>query len=138
MKATHPPATRTAVEPAELLHAAALYLKRHGWTQGEFFDLLSDQPFPPACAAGAITIAAYGRCIADSLFDLDDPANDDAIRAMRLFAGWLDGTYDPYETSAIDIIGDYNDHETRTVDEVVDALRTAADEYAARPVRAAQ
>jgi hypothetical protein len=40
---------------------AALYLTRYGWLQGDFFDLLADAAFPPACSLGAINICAHGR-----------------------------------------------------------------------------
>jgi hypothetical protein len=141
MQATHqPPTTDTSAartSPAELLRGAARYLRRHGWTQGEFFDLLTEQPFPPACTLGAISIAASGRCLADPFTTLDDPASDDAIRAARILAAYLDPDADPW-TSAIDIIGDWNDHDTRTLDDVIDALHTAADEYVVLPAGGAR
>jgi hypothetical protein len=139
MKATnHPPALdhEPGMSPADLLRGAAVYLQRYGWTQGEFFDLLADTdgPFPAACTSGAITTAAHGRCIATGICTLDgdqDPETIAAIRAMRVLAGWLDLEYtgNAYDTSAIDVIGDWNDHDGRTLDEVVECLADAADDW---------
>ena len=139
MKATHRPPTLdhdTGITPADLLRGAALYLTRHGWTQGQFFDLLADTdgPFPPACSSGAIITAACGRCLSDSVFadDQDDPDITAALRAMRAFADYLNGGYiplDEYPVSAIDIIGDWNDHDGRTLTEVIEALTDAADDW---------
>lgn len=139
MKATHTPPTTTAepgITPADLLHGAALYLTAHGWTQGQFFDLLADTdgPFPPACASGAIMTAATGRCLADGIYTLDGDDNPEtiaAIRAMRVFAGFLDLEYSPAVSpiSAIDVIGDWNDYDGRTLDEVVECLTDAANDW---------
>ena len=137
MKATHHPPTQARPTPAELLHGAARYLQAHGWTQGQFYDLTGGNPdaFPPACAAGAVTIAAYGRCIADGIHTLDEaasPEHDDAIRALRVLADFLDGGYTPTDVctpSSIDVIGDWNDHTGRTLDEVIDTLHAAADDW---------
>ncbi len=141
MKATHEPPTTPAgagTTPADLLRCAARYLQLHGWIQGQFFDLLCEQPFPPACALGAISIAASGRCIAQPLTDLDDESSDATIRATRALAAYLDPDYDPGYLSAIDIVGDWNDHTGRTLDDVLDALTTAADGYLLTPTRGAR
>ncbi|GAB1692785.1 hypothetical protein [Krasilnikovia sp. M28-CT-15] len=139
MKATHHPPTldhQPGTTPAVLLRGAAAYLTRHGWTQHQFFDLLADTcgPFPPACASGAIMTAAAGRCLAEGIgtLDPDDPEARTALTAMRVFADWLDGGYVPAEgfpASAIDVIGDWNDHDGRTLDEVVECLIMAADDW---------
>jgi hypothetical protein len=141
MKATHEhpdPAPDTRPTPAELLHGAARYLRLHGWTTGQFYDLTggNSDAFPPACTAGAITIAAYGRCIAAGICTLDEPEteHDDAMRAMRYLADYLDGGYAPNDgcnPSSIDVIGDWNDHTGRTLDEVVEALTDAANTWTA-------
>lgn len=144
MKATHTlPALDTdpAMSPAVLLRGAAIYLGTHGWTQHQFFDLLadSDGPFLPACASGAIMTAAHGHCPASGIaangmatIDAgDDQASDAAIRAMRVLAAWLDDDYasSAYDTSAIDVIGDWNDHDGRTRDEVIETLTDAANDW---------
>jgi hypothetical protein len=139
MKATHQPPTldhQPGTSPADLLRGAALYLTRHGWTQGQFFDLLADTdgPFMPACASGAIITAASGRCLPNGLLTDDDQHPDAlaAMRAMRVFADWIDGGYVPvdgFPASSIDVIGDWNDHDGRTLTEVIEALTDAADDW---------
>ncbi len=141
MKATHErpaPIADTRPTPAELLRGAATYLRLHGWTTGQFYDLTggTSDAFPPACAAGAITIAAYGRCIASGICTLDEPEPEhyDAMRAMRVLAEYLDGRPaedESFPPSSIDVIGDWNDHPGRTLDDVLDALNTAANDNAA-------
>ena len=143
MKATHPPTNLIglhleppdtadpALTPADLLRGAALYLWRHGWLQGDFFDLLDDQPFPRACTLGAINICAHGRPILGSDDTAEDDLTDAAIRAMRVLAAHLDPDYGQPDnpTSAIDIVSGWNDDDCRTLPDVVDALRDAADDY---------
>jgi hypothetical protein len=137
MKATHHPLTSdlgTGMTPAELLRGAALYLTRHGWLQGDFFDLLAEAAFPPACSLGAINICAHGRPILGSDDTAEDAHTDAAIRAIRMFAASLDPEYaatagTPYGTSAIDVVSDWNDHDGRTLDDVITALTDAADDW---------
>jgi hypothetical protein len=134
---TPTPEPEPAMTPAELLRGAALYLQHHGWTQQQFFDLTADTngPFPPACASGAIMTAATGRCLATGMLTLDGDENPETIavlRAMRVFADWIDGGYLPiegYPASSIDVIGDWNDFADRTLTEVIDALTDAANEW---------
>jgi hypothetical protein len=118
--------------PAVLLRGAALYLERHGWTKGEIFaNSDTERPFPAACTIGAINVTAHGRPVLSSTDGADDDLTDSAIRAMRVFAAWLDPDYDFgfNSTSAIDILGDWNDHDDRTAQEVIEALRDAANEW---------
>lgn len=125
-------ATDDAMTPAALLCGAADYLRRYGHTQHQFYDLVTAEGglFPPACASGAIIMAAYGQCQINGILDRDDePEAVAALRAMRVFADYLDGGPDPvdaYPVSSIDIIGDWNDHDGRTPGEVIDALTDAA------------
>jgi hypothetical protein len=142
MKATHQPPTidhDTAVTPADLLRGAAVYLQRHGWTKGQFFELLADNdgPFLPACASGAIMTAAHGQCVPNGIIRYDettDPNAAAAAHAMRIFANWLDNDYLPdsievLPVSYLDVIGDWNDDKGRTLDEVLQALNDAADNW---------
>jgi hypothetical protein len=135
MKATHhpliPDVDTTGMTPAELLRGAALYLTRHGWLQGDFFDLLDQAAFPPACAMGAINICAHGRPILGSDDGADDAHTDAAITAMRVLAASLDVDYASGDTSvsAIDIVSGWNDDHSRTLDEVITALTDAADDW---------
>ena len=135
MKATHNLASDTttdlALTPAALLRGAALYLQQHGWTRGEFFDLLESQPFPRACALGAINICAHGRPILASDDGSEDLNSDAAITAMRVLAAFLDTGYatGAADTSAIDIVAAFNDDPATTFDELIDMLNEAADDW---------
>ena len=142
MKATHQSPTlddEPGMTPADLLRGAAVYLKRHGWTKGQFFEQLADTdgPFVPACASGAIMTVAHGQCVPNGIIRYDettDPNAAAAARAMRVFANWLDSDYisDSVEVlpvSYLDVIGDWNDDKGRTLDEVVQALTDAADDW---------
>jgi hypothetical protein len=134
MKATHQPTLTPATDPmrpSALLRGAATYIETYGRTTGEFFDLLSDQQFPPACAAGAIGIAAHGRPVLCSDESTEDTASDAAITAMRVFAASLDGDYanGDHSTSAIDIIGAVNDNPKTSDTDIVMALNEAADDW---------
>ncbi|MEU7908983.1 hypothetical protein [Actinoplanes sp. NPDC049118] len=138
MKATHTPPILdldTGMTPADLLRGAARYLFMHGWKQGDFFDLLSDKPFPPACSLGAINICAHGRPILCSDDESQDADTDAAITAMRVLAAYLDPDYSTtvdifaYMTSAIDIVSGWNDEDDRTIGEVIETLTDAADNW---------
>jgi hypothetical protein len=138
MKATHTLPTldqEPDVTPADLLRGAAHYLRRYGHTQGQFFEMLAegDGPFMSACASGAIMTAATGRCISSFTGDCthcdEDSEHAKGIRAMRVFAAFLDTEYPTSDTSAIDVIGDWNDDHGRTLSEVVQALTDAADDW---------
>jgi hypothetical protein len=142
MKATRQPTPTPdidpAMTPAELLRGAALYLQHHGWTQRQFYDLaaLSPRLFPPACTAAAIMTAAHGCWFGNSIGALDvhheDTNTIDALRAMRVLAAWIDLEYIPtsnYDTTTIDVIGDWNDYDGRTLAEVIEALTDAANNW---------
>src|SRR5207247_1834296 len=51
------------VTPAAVLRGASVYVRRHGLYQGDMFANPL-QPFPAACAQGAIKMAACGNPIA--------------------------------------------------------------------------
>lgn len=134
MKATHNPPILdhdTVTTPADLLRGAALYLRRHGRITGEFFDLVADSEFPPACALGAINICAHGRPILCSDDGTQDADTDAAITAARLLAASLDPDYANGNTavSAIDIVSGFNDDPDTTDDDAINALTEAADDY---------
>ena len=79
MKATQNPPT-AEVTPAVILRGAATYIARYGWTQGTYYadqaapDGMSVEPnpTPPACAMGAIAMAAFGRRLPEDSFLLDE------------------------------------------------------------------
>ncbi len=143
MKATHNPPIPAdlntpgldlvdpVLTPAVLLRGAALYLRRHGRITGEFFDLLTDTAFPPACTLGAINICAHGRPILCSDDGTQDTDTDAAITAARVLAASLDSDYATGDTavSAIDIVSGFNDHPDTTDDDILNALTQAADEW---------
>jgi hypothetical protein len=131
LRVTAPASADPALTPSLLLRCAARYIQTYGRTTGEFFDLLSDQPFPPACASGAINIAAHGKAILCSDDGADDAVTDAAITAMRVFAAYLDSDYASGDltVSAIDIIGGFNDDPATTDTDVVQALNEAADDW---------
>ena len=126
-----PDMTTDPMNPAALLRGAALYLFWHGWHKGGFFDFASGKPFPRACALGAINASAHGRAILGSDDDAHDADSDAAIKAMRVFAAHIDPEYDANATSAIDVIGDWNDDQDRTVGEVINMLTDAACDWEA-------
>ena len=138
MKATHnlaPDTTSNPMSPAALLRGAALYLTRHGWVQGQFFDLMVEDRFPPACSLGAINICAHGRPILCSDDTAEDPNTDAAIGAMRVLAAHLCPEYTEtvdvfaYMASAIDIVSGWNDDDERTYAEVIETLTDAAHDW---------
>ncbi|MFY1652474.1 DUF6197 family protein [Solwaraspora sp. WMMB762] len=132
MKATHTPPTIASVEPtpADVLRAAAVYLERYDWAQGEFFarpNPAGSALFQPACAVGAICAAATGRSIA-ALGDI--PSGPDGYlvdRALHLLASYLDGS--DVESGAADLIADWNDEQGRTLVDVILALTDAARDW---------
>jgi hypothetical protein len=141
MKATHKPPTTAATDPMRpsvLLRGAAIYLGTHGWTQHQFYELLADtaDPFLPACASGAIMTAAHGCCpnLGWTSLHVEQSAEANAaILAMRVLAAYVDPEYtvdaNAYCTSAIDVIGDWNDDQGRTLDEVIQTLMDAANDW---------
>ncbi|MEV7232299.1 hypothetical protein AB0M79_35660 [Polymorphospora sp. NPDC051019] len=130
MKATHQPPTRD-ITPAELLRNAAVYLDRHGWHQGFLLDLDADTPYPPACAMGAIRMAATGN--ADDVTTATIPADDytACLIAQAILANHLEPDYDHTTDIEADlnfeVISDWNDDTERARDDVTTALRDAAD-----------
>jgi hypothetical protein len=123
-------------KPAEVSRAwrdAALYLERHGWTQRALYrhhDGDNPDPMPAACAIGALGIAIYGRPL-DDVHNADHPDADLFLWVEGLFDDYLDlGGYLTTESSR-DVLGipDWNDHPGRTAADVIDLLRTAADEW---------
>ncbi|MFF0366937.1 hypothetical protein [Micromonospora sp. NPDC005087] len=138
MKATHNPPTPAPVNtPADLLRMAALYLRRHGWTQGTYYDIYepADYLTPPACAAGAIGIACAGHRV-EHFSQLDPDALADYLATLGAFVDYLDTTapvflvdIDGYLTDEHTSPYSWNDDPARTAEQVVTALGAAADEW---------
>jgi hypothetical protein len=131
-----PPITASTGEltPADILRAAATYLERHGWTQGNHYDYTDNPstPTPPACARGAMALAAYGTAV-ETPWVSERPEEADFVAAAELFDDYIDRTYlmglmDP---DCADLLGAvwWNDRPERTATEVIDALRAAAQEW---------
>ncbi len=136
MHPTHPTTTRPAqavdISPADILRGAARYLEIHGWTQASYYTNAAD-PFPPACALGAIGMAAHGRLIP---IPTDSGAGArDCRRAIDYLTRYLDDlgvtatTGDDWSTDPVTPI-DWNDRDSQSAQTVITALRAAADAYA--------
>ncbi len=137
MKATHNPPTDLQVTLADRLRMAALYLRQHGWTQGAYYATTEDNPFPPACAIGAIGMAAHG--VVTDCPEIEGPHVRDCNKAVEYLGNHLhdhghinldSGDWNdsrdpslPYST------GDWNDRPGRTAEQVTTALDAAADEW---------
>jgi hypothetical protein len=126
--------------PAGVLRDAADYIEAHGWHQGSLYDWLTDADvtLPPACAAGALYHVGWGYdrptdWVEESLH----PRRTVTFAAFRLLAGYLvdtGATTVPLPHAEIlaayeEVIGGWNDHDDRTITEVTQTLRGAADEW---------
>jgi len=103
-----------------VLRSAALYLQRHGWIQGAYYDATAASFTPAACLVGAIGMACYGGPVDAPAQHFDDPGFLDFEEAVLHLDRWLlvnDGS-ESYE---------FNDAKGRQVADVLHALRQAAD-----------
>jgi hypothetical protein len=111
--------------PADALRSAALYLDAHGWIQCHLYTFALDtfvptEPFPSACAAGAIAMTICGRAI--TYLNRTDPERELFDRTVDYFEDYLtctdpimvDGDYDPSVT--------WNDADRRTAKDVIATL----------------
>lgn len=106
-------------ETSAVLRAAADYIDRHGWIQGAYYAI-DDQPQNPAASAdGALAIAAYGEPVEAPGYN-DAPGKDVYLTATVWLALRVYGT-----TGSISA---WNDDRDTTGQDVVDALRDAADD----------
>ncbi|MEV6377281.1 DUF6197 family protein [Micromonospora musae] len=121
MKATHNSPTTVQVTPADLLRMAAVYLRRHGWTQGDYYTVVFDALTPRACASGALSMAAYGTTV-DLPYATDRPEQADYRAAQRVLMDYLGVD----STSGLFL---WNDTPGRTAGEVITAFEAAADEW---------
>ncbi|OJF11910.1 DUF6197 family protein [Couchioplanes caeruleus] len=104
---------------ASVLRSAALYLERHGWIQGAYYDSTAASFTPAACMVGAIGMACYGFPVEAPAQHFDDPGFLDFEEAVLHLDRYLlveDGSQ-AYE---------FNDAQGRTVAMVTDQLRKAA------------
>ena len=135
--------TEAVVTPADILRGAARYLTVYGWVQSSYYGGHDNNPFPPACADGAIGMAAFGGMTTCPGREGDNPHFRDYNRAFHVFSGHLQqtGWQPPCEPwcpgaegclcakDAEDIVFAWNDDDTRTADDVIAALHAAADEW---------
>ena len=105
---------------AQVLRSAALYLERHGWIQGAYYDATSGSFMPAACLVGAIGMVCYGGPVDAPAQHFDDPGYLDFEQAVLHLDRYLlveDGS-ESYE---------FNDVKGRRVEDVLRVLRQAAD-----------
>jgi hypothetical protein len=104
----------------QVLRSAALYLERHGWIQGAYYDATSGVFTPAACLVGAIGMVCYGGPVDAPAQHFDDPGFLDFEEAVLHLDRYLlveDGS-ESYE---------FNDAKGRRVADVTHVLRQAAD-----------
>jgi hypothetical protein len=114
------PATGAPGTAAPVLRSAALYLERHGWIQGCYYDATSGSFTPPACLVGAIGMACYGGPVDAPAQHFDDPGFLDFEEAVLHLDRYL-LVHDGSESY------DFNDAKGRQVADVLHVLRQAAD-----------
>jgi hypothetical protein len=122
-----------AVPAAPVLRSAALYLERHGWIQGAYYDGTAGVFTPAACLVGAIGMVCYGGpCEAPAQL-FDDPGFLDFEEAVLHLDRYLlveDGS-ESYEFNDApgrrveDVLMVLRDAASRPVEELIDALRAA-------------
>jgi hypothetical protein len=131
----HPTHNPPEVEqtPADVLRHAALYLSRHGWIQRTYYG--TPGPTPPACALGAIAMAAYGNPVAEP-FNVDQPGWSDYYNAAESFndylhlAGLMPDDPDSTGENGDDFdVYDWNDLAATTGEQVITALQSAAQQW---------
>ncbi|MBW6436708.1 hypothetical protein KZ829_23480 [Actinoplanes hulinensis] len=120
--------TDVVVTPALTLRGAADYLELRGWTQRYYYG--KARPFPPACATGALGMAADGTVTNHSLW-YGPASGGDAHRAWRYLLGYLaeHGETTSFSEPGLTSVADWNDQDDQTAENVIATLRAAADEY---------
>jgi hypothetical protein len=102
-----------------VLRLAALYLHRHGWVQGAYYDMSASVFTPAADLVGAIAMVCYGGPVEAPAQHFDDPGFLDFEEAVLHLDRYLlvhDGSQ-AYE---------FNDAKGRQVQDVIRVLRQAA------------
>jgi hypothetical protein len=131
---------------AVVLRLTGGYLRRHGWWQGELFDLdrlAEPMPSTPAaCTLGGIRMVTYGTPV----IDVPDPvANQQFDQAVDALADYLvlsgivpspDPQDDQAYLSSLDLrasreqlVSDWNDAAERNLGQVLAAVYAAADDW---------
>ena len=122
MQPTQVPVT-TAGDPkpcvGETLRAAALYLSRHGWVQGSYYDQTATVFTPAACLVGALAMVCYGGPVEAPAEHLDTPEGAMFEAALSYLDGFLRIHHGV-------IAYEFNDAKGRTLGEVLAVLEEAA------------
>lgn len=110
-----------------ILTDAAEILRRNGHFKGAYYAPGTDLPEwqRPVCALGAILIAAEG----DPRPEMPGVLGDTAANAARALSRSIYSSV--VDSDPIERIADWNDDADRTVDEVLQGLARAAEEWAA-------
>jgi hypothetical protein len=132
----------TVITPADILRGAATYLETHGWTQHVYYapepgynDGRPCQPFPPACADGALGMATYGYRSFIPSDNLGNPAFPLYRDAADFLGDYLERTE---HTLTLKLASDdwavadlftWNDTDGQTAEHVIATLRAAADDW---------
>jgi hypothetical protein len=102
-----------------VLRSAAVYLERHGWIQGAYYEVTAECFTPAACMVGAIGMVCYGGPVDAPAQHFDDPGFLDFEEAVLHLDRYLlveDGS-EAYE---------FNDAKGRRLEDVTRVLRDAA------------
>ncbi|TDC37096.1 hypothetical protein [Micromonospora sp. KC213] len=137
-KPIHTPGALADLTPADILRCAARYLELRGWTQGNPYEFGEHDSFPPACTLGAIATAVYGHPVnIEDRYCGDGAAADLWDKTVRCLADflWHDGRVPDFDSTSgswcatTEIVADWNDDATQTLPDVLDILRTCADDH---------
>ncbi|MFF5973693.1 hypothetical protein ACFY7C_19410 [Streptomyces sp. NPDC012769] len=119
------------MKPSEILDAAANIVLRDGWHQGAYFSVEPDDPADidadknrtaPCCQAGAICRAAFGVAWMSVHTDTPTPG----VTAYLTATSYMDRYVRRVHRQSSSIY--WNDLPTTTKDDIVNALRGAADD----------
>jgi hypothetical protein len=122
-------ADAAAATPAGILRVAAAYLTEHGWIQGEAFANHTSADQPPGCVYGAIRIAC-GSHPSRYLTKEQDAAIDRAMHALAYHLQPVDRDVDGMHRLAVyPIVTGWNDDPHTTAEQVIAALRAAANAW---------
>ncbi|MFI7248131.1 DUF6197 family protein [Micromonospora chalcea] len=124
------PGALADLTPADTLRCAARYLEIHGWIKGTYYSNQGGT-FPPACAVGAIGMAAHGRLI--TIPATHGSGARDCTRAIDYLTDYLTdlgiiACGDDWNTAPTGAI-EWNDRDDQTAEQVITTLRAAADNY---------
>jgi hypothetical protein len=114
------PASGVPGTAGNVLRWAALYLERHGWIQGAYYDAAAVVFTPAADMVGALAMVCYGGPCETPTQHFDDPGFldfEEALLHLDRYCLVHDGC----------IAYDFNDAPDRQVADVLQALRQAAD-----------